>query len=145
MYVALTGINFINLDICFYMMIYSILSITMSLCGTFFIGFDRLLSVLFPIKFILIFLNFLFKFFKIFIALVSTKIHVYAFIFHLEFHQFIHFIYFGNVGKYVLQYLKRKLFNIFLNLFIHIFRQVICSLPDCYQKDAGQIVNFSNK
>ncbi|CAK5079410.1 unnamed protein product [Meloidogyne enterolobii] len=49
MYVVLTGINFINLDICFYLLIYCILSNTMSLCLTFFIGFDRLLSVLFPI------------------------------------------------------------------------------------------------
>uniref|UniRef100_A0A1I8C0X4 G_PROTEIN_RECEP_F1_2 domain-containing protein n=1 Tax=Meloidogyne hapla TaxID=6305 RepID=A0A1I8C0X4_MELHA len=49
LYIVLTGINFINLDICFYLMIYSILSITMSLCLTFFIGFDRLLSVVFPI------------------------------------------------------------------------------------------------
>ncbi|KAF7627338.1 G_PROTEIN_RECEP_F1_2 domain-containing protein [Meloidogyne graminicola] len=51
MYIVLTGINFINLDICFYLMIYSIFSITMSLCSTFFIGFDRLLSVIFPITF----------------------------------------------------------------------------------------------
>nr|CAD2183375.1 unnamed protein product [Meloidogyne enterolobii] len=51
MYVVLTGINFINLDICFYLLIYCILSNTMSLCLTFFIGFDRLLSVLFPITF----------------------------------------------------------------------------------------------
>uniref|UniRef100_A0A914NYE5 G-protein coupled receptors family 1 profile domain-containing protein n=1 Tax=Meloidogyne incognita TaxID=6306 RepID=A0A914NYE5_MELIC len=49
MYVVLSGFNFINLDICFYLMIYSILSNTMSLCLNFFIGFDRLLSVLFPI------------------------------------------------------------------------------------------------
>ncbi|KAF7629150.1 G_PROTEIN_RECEP_F1_2 domain-containing protein [Meloidogyne graminicola] len=51
MYIVLTGINFINLDICFYLMIYSIFSITMSLCSTFFIGFDRLISVIFPITF----------------------------------------------------------------------------------------------
>nr|CAD2168820.1 unnamed protein product [Meloidogyne enterolobii] len=51
MYVVLSGINFINLDICFYLLIYCILSNTMSLCLTFFIGFDRLLSVLFPITF----------------------------------------------------------------------------------------------
>nr|CAD2154413.1 unnamed protein product [Meloidogyne enterolobii] len=51
MYVVLSGFNFINLDICFYLMIYSILSNTMSLCLNFFIGFDRLLSVLFPITF----------------------------------------------------------------------------------------------
>nr|CAD2154652.1 unnamed protein product [Meloidogyne enterolobii] len=51
MFVVLTGINFINLDICFYLMIYSILSTMMTTCLTFFIGFDRLLSVLFPFIF----------------------------------------------------------------------------------------------
>jgi len=48
MFIVLSGINFINLDICFYFMIYSILSTMMTNCLTFFIGFDRLLSVLFP-------------------------------------------------------------------------------------------------